>query len=85
MGQGKGNIDHFVARVPAGRVMFNVPTLPSWEGRGTDFYWAFLSGHKMPMSTRFRLQTNYFKSDRPCKAQVDAFQKAQSAAKSIEK
>merc|ERR1712054_213688 len=32
MGQGKGNIHRFVARVPAGRVMFRLPALSAFPG-----------------------------------------------------
>ncbi|CAK0876913.1 unnamed protein product [Prorocentrum cordatum] len=54
MGQGKGAIDHFVARVPAGRVMFHVPSLNPLETLGFQPNLEMFRevADKMPMSTR---------------------------------
>eukprot|EP00405_Crypthecodinium_cohnii_P018422 CAMPEP_0206478134 /NCGR_PEP_ID=MMETSP0324_2-20121206/35852_1 /ASSEMBLY_ACC=CAM_ASM_000836 /TAXON_ID=2866 /ORGANISM="Crypthecodinium cohnii, Strain Seligo" /LENGTH=153 /DNA_ID=CAMNT_0053954341 /DNA_START=17 /DNA_END=475 /DNA_ORIENTATION=+ len=60
MGQGKGNIDSFVARVPAGRAMFHVPSLNPIQGYSPN-YTAFreIAGN-LPTSSRFRCQNNQF-------------------------
>mmetsp|Transcript_10421 Transcript_10421/g.36576 ORF Transcript_10421/g.36576 Transcript_10421/m.36576 type:complete len:155 (-) Transcript_10421:146-610(-) len=60
MGQGKGNIDRFVARVPAGRVMFHVPSLNPLAGFSPNFAAFREVAHLMPMACKFRVQNNTF-------------------------
>mmetsp|Transcript_89017 Transcript_89017/g.157650 ORF Transcript_89017/g.157650 Transcript_89017/m.157650 type:complete len:155 (+) Transcript_89017:119-583(+) len=60
MGQGKGAIDHFVARVPAGRVMFRLPSHNPIPGFSPNFQAFREIADKMPMATKFRQQYNVF-------------------------
>ena len=49
MGKGKGAVDHFVAKVRAGKVMFEVDGIDEKTARE-----AFrLAGHKLSVRTRF--------------------------------
>lgn len=50
MGKGKGGVDHWVAVVKAGRVMYEIEGVPEELARQ-----AFrLAAHKLPLKTRFR-------------------------------
>jgi len=60
MGQGKGDIDHFVARVPAGRAMFTIPQITPIPGMQFNFSAFKQIGDKLPMPVRFRDQNNHF-------------------------
>ncbi|CAJ1403905.1 unnamed protein product [Effrenium voratum] len=61
MGKGKGAIDFFVARVPAGRVMFRIPSLNPFPGGYNPNFQAFTEiASKMPMATKIRQQYNVF-------------------------
>eukprot|EP00933_Yihiella_yeosuensis_P052765 TRINITY_DN50882_c0_g1_i1.p1 TRINITY_DN50882_c0_g1~~TRINITY_DN50882_c0_g1_i1.p1 ORF type:complete len:161 (-),score=27.12 TRINITY_DN50882_c0_g1_i1:124-606(-) len=60
MGQGKGAIDHFVARVPAGRAMFHLPSLNPIPGYAPNLHAFREIADKMPMATTFRQQYNIF-------------------------
>eukprot|EP00929_Paragymnodinium_shiwhaense_P095429 TRINITY_DN56562_c0_g1_i1.p1 TRINITY_DN56562_c0_g1~~TRINITY_DN56562_c0_g1_i1.p1 ORF type:complete len:154 (+),score=27.83 TRINITY_DN56562_c0_g1_i1:108-569(+) len=60
MGQGKGNINHFVARVPAGRAMFTIPALNPFPGHPSNFRAFREIADMMPMSCKFREQNNFF-------------------------
>mmetsp|Transcript_94441 Transcript_94441/g.237021 ORF Transcript_94441/g.237021 Transcript_94441/m.237021 type:complete len:155 (-) Transcript_94441:58-522(-) len=60
MGQGKGNIDRFVARVPAGKTMFYIPSLNPIPGFNPNLYHFRVIASSLPMATKFRLQNNIF-------------------------
>mmetsp|Transcript_50057 Transcript_50057/g.100819 ORF Transcript_50057/g.100819 Transcript_50057/m.100819 type:complete len:155 (-) Transcript_50057:181-645(-) len=60
MGQGKGNIEYFVARVPAGQVMFHIPSLNPLLGYKPNMAVFREIADKLPMSSRFRMQNNIF-------------------------
>lgn len=66
MGQGKGAIHHFVARVPAGRVLFHIPQVNPFHTfmPQAPNYHAFkrIAG-KLPFPVVFREQNNYFPLD----------------------
>mmetsp|Transcript_66238 Transcript_66238/g.197089 ORF Transcript_66238/g.197089 Transcript_66238/m.197089 type:complete len:155 (+) Transcript_66238:66-530(+) len=59
-GQGKGNIENFVARVPAGQVMFHIPSLNPLPGYRPNLSVFREIADKLPMSSRFRVQSNQF-------------------------
>ncbi|KAL8270851.1 hypothetical protein Esti_005222 [Eimeria stiedai] len=66
MGQGKGAIDHFVARVPAGRVLFHIPQVNPFQSLlpQAPNYRAFKAvAGKLPFPVVFRQQNNYFPMD----------------------
>mmetsp|Transcript_44199 Transcript_44199/g.96136 ORF Transcript_44199/g.96136 Transcript_44199/m.96136 type:complete len:156 (+) Transcript_44199:48-515(+) len=63
MGQGKGNIEFFVARVPAGRVMFKIPSLNPIPGYNPNLAAFREIADQMPMATKFRQQYNVFPGD----------------------
>ncbi|OEH74317.1 ribosomal protein [Cyclospora cayetanensis] len=66
MGQGKGAIDHFVARVPAGRVLFHIPQINPFHALlpQSPNYRAFKAvAGKLPFPVVFREQNNYFPMD----------------------
>ncbi|MEW6686371.1 MAG: 50S ribosomal protein L16 [Candidatus Edwardsbacteria bacterium] len=49
MGKGKGAVDHWVAVVKPGRVLFELGGIPSEEAKKA----MFLAAHKLPIKTRF--------------------------------
>jgi large subunit ribosomal protein L16 len=49
MGQGKGSVDHFVAVVKRGRVIFEMDGIPEGEAREA----LRLAGHKLSVKTKF--------------------------------
>ena len=49
MGSGKGSIDHYAAKVPAGRIMFEMDGVPEAIAKEA----MRLAGHKLPVRTRF--------------------------------
>lgn len=49
MGGGKGSVDHYVAPVKPGRVLFELDGIPEDSARET----LRLVGHKLPVKTRF--------------------------------
>lgn len=52
MGKGKGSVDHWVAVVKAGRVMYEIEGVPEELARE-----AFrLAAHKLPLKTAFRMR-----------------------------
>mmetsp|Transcript_150583 Transcript_150583/g.419708 ORF Transcript_150583/g.419708 Transcript_150583/m.419708 type:complete len:155 (-) Transcript_150583:136-600(-) len=59
-GQGKGNIEYFVSRVPAGRVMFHIPSLVPLPGYKPNMLMFREIADILPMSSRFRIQNNVF-------------------------
>ena len=80
-GQGRGPIDHFVARVPAGKPIIQVPSItpmpgvmpPEWHGFRTI-------AMSLPSKFQFRDQTNHFGFDRlnlkiPAKVQMARWKK----------
>jgi large subunit ribosomal protein L16 len=49
MGKGKGAVDHWVAMVPPGKVLYEIEGIPEELARE-----AFrVAGHKLPITTRF--------------------------------
>mmetsp|Transcript_79911 Transcript_79911/g.212078 ORF Transcript_79911/g.212078 Transcript_79911/m.212078 type:complete len:155 (-) Transcript_79911:29-493(-) len=60
MGQGKGNIEYFVSRVPAGQVMFHIPSMNPLPGYRPNMSVFREIADKLPMSSRFRMQNNTF-------------------------
>ncbi|KAF8820481.1 putative 50S ribosomal protein L16 [Cardiosporidium cionae] len=63
-GQGKGAIDRYVARVPAGKVLFHIPSLNPFNAvlEQPPNYEAFRSVlGKLPMPCHFRSHNNSFK------------------------
>ncbi|CDJ37386.1 ribosomal protein L16, putative [Eimeria tenella] len=66
MGQGKGAIDHFVARVPAGRVLFHIPQTNPFQSllpQAPNFRAFKAVAGKLPFPVVFREQNNYFPLD----------------------
>mmetsp|Transcript_28010 Transcript_28010/g.64647 ORF Transcript_28010/g.64647 Transcript_28010/m.64647 type:complete len:156 (+) Transcript_28010:28-495(+) len=59
-GAGKGSIDRFVARVPAGRAMFTLPSLVPLPGMLPNLSALKAIADHMPMATRIRVQNNHF-------------------------
>ncbi|PHJ25910.1 50s ribosomal protein l16 [Cystoisospora suis] len=63
MGQGKGSIDRYVARVPAGRVLFHIPQINpfhAFQDQKPNFK-AFKSiASRLPFPVVFREQNNFF-------------------------
>ncbi|KFG28285.1 putative 50S ribosomal protein L16 [Toxoplasma gondii TgCatPRC2] len=63
MGQGKGSIDRFVARVPAGRILFHIPQInpfhpfPEVEPNFAAFK---AIAPRLPVPVAFREQNNFF-------------------------
>ncbi len=49
MGSGKGSIDHYAAKVPAGRIMFEMDGVTEAVAKEA----MRLAGHKLPVRTRF--------------------------------
>jgi large subunit ribosomal protein L16 len=49
MGSGKGSIDHYAAKVPAGRIMFEMDGVPIAVAKEA----MRLAAHKLPVRTRF--------------------------------
>lgn len=65
-GQGRGDISEYVARVPAGRALFQIPGMTPGEGAGTiKPNWSSFRTVGLAMHSRcqFRDQTNQFKMD----------------------
>jgi ribosomal protein L16/L10AE len=66
-GQGRGGISEYVARVPAGRVLFQIPGLTPGEGTAGALKpnWSAFRTVGLAMNARcqFRDQTNQFKMD----------------------
>lgn len=63
MGQGKGSIDRFVARVPAGRILFHIPQVNPFHAFPDvkPNFSAFKAiAARLPMPVAFREQNNYF-------------------------
>ncbi len=74
-GQGRGPIHHHVARVPAGRPVFHMPSITPLPGM-TPNWWAFRSvAMTLPAKFQFRDQTNNFAFDR-VRADVPAWKQA---------
>ena len=64
-GQGKGPINHYVARVPAGQPIIQVPNLTPLPGIMSPEWRAFRTvALSMPSKFQFRDQTNNFAFDR---------------------
>lgn len=66
MGQGKGSIDHFVARVPAGRVLFYIPQVNPFhvlQPQAPNYRAFKAAAGKLPFPVVFRQQNNYFPLD----------------------
>mmetsp|Transcript_8233 Transcript_8233/g.18408 ORF Transcript_8233/g.18408 Transcript_8233/m.18408 type:complete len:183 (-) Transcript_8233:78-626(-) len=59
-GAGKGNIEGFVARVPAGQAMFSLPSLVPIPGMAPNLNTLRQIADHMPMATRIRVQNNRF-------------------------
>jgi len=49
MGSGKGSVDHYAAKVPAGRIMFEMDGVTEEVAKEA----MRLAGHKLPVRTRF--------------------------------
>ncbi|CEL98574.1 unnamed protein product [Vitrella brassicaformis CCMP3155] len=67
MGNGKGNINDFVARVPAGKVVMHIPTISPFAEfmPQQPIYRGFrVIAGKLPVPVRFRSQNNIFPMDR---------------------
>ena len=63
-GQGRGAIDHHVARVPAGKPIVHIPSIsPMSSMQGTDWHAFRTVALTMPSKFQFRDQTNNFKFD----------------------
>ncbi|PFH32245.1 putative 50S ribosomal protein L16 [Besnoitia besnoiti] len=63
MGQGKGSIDRFVARVPAGRILFHIPQVNPFHPfpEVQPNFAAFKAiAPRLPMPVVFREQNNFF-------------------------
>jgi ribosomal protein L16/L10AE len=78
-GQGRGGISEYVARVPAGRVLFQIPGLTPGDGVASSIrpnWSAFRTvGLAMHARCQFRDQTNQFRMDQinistPAKEQI---------------
>eukprot|EP01066_Platyproteum_vivax_P002147 Platyproteum_vivax@DN12631_c0_g1_i1.p1 len=63
-GQGKGDIHHFVARVPAGRTMFYLPSANPFPGFLSPYVGLKDIVNKMPMHCNLRAQFNFFPMDK---------------------
>lgn len=55
MGSGKGNVDHYVAPVRPGRIMFEIAGVPEDVAREA----LRLAAHKLPMRTQFVKREEY--------------------------
>ena len=55
MGSGKGNVDHYVAPVRPGRIMFEIAGVPEEVAREA----LRLAAHKLPMRTQFVKREEY--------------------------
>ncbi|MEX0929603.1 MAG: 50S ribosomal protein L16 [Balneolales bacterium] len=55
MGSGKGALDHFVAIVEPGRIMFEISGVPKELARSA----IRLAQHKLPIKTKFIVRRNY--------------------------
>ena len=62
-GQGRGGISEFVARVPAGRVLFQIPQLTPIAGLRPNWSSFRTVGLSMHARCQFRDQTNQFRMD----------------------
>mgnify|MGYP001122041701 CR=1 FL=1 len=62
-GQGQGGISEFVARVPAGRVLFQIPQLTPSQGLRPNWSSFRTVGLSMHARCQFRDQTNQFRMD----------------------
>ena len=49
MGSGKGSVDHYVAKIPAGRIMFEMDGVTEEVAKEA----MRLAAHKLPVKTRF--------------------------------
>ncbi|GFE54803.1 ribosomal protein L16 [Babesia ovis] len=64
MGQGKGKIHHYVARVPAGYPIVHLPQLKPLVGTKEPLFWGFARAvGNIPASCGFRSQQNQFDVD----------------------
>lgn len=64
MGQGKGRIHHYVARVPAGYPILHLPQLKPLAGDGAPLFLGFQKAvGNLPVHCGFRSQQNIFKVD----------------------
>ena len=63
-GQGRGAIDHHVARVPAGKPIFQIPNLTPLPGMVADWRGFRTVALTLPSKFQFRDQTNVFAFDR---------------------
>ncbi|EDO06458.1 putative ribosomal protein L16/L10e [Babesia bovis T2Bo] len=64
MGQGKGKIHHYVARVPAGYPIVHLPQLKPLAGTKDPLFWGFARAlGNIPVSCSFRAQYNEFEVD----------------------
>ncbi|SOV20138.1 mitochondrial ribosomal protein L16 precursor, putative [Plasmodium sp. gorilla clade G2] len=64
MGQGKGIIDHFVARVPSGKTIFSIPTISPFNTLGFDdpvYRVLKKAAAKVAIPCVFRTQNNLFR------------------------
>ncbi|KAI4835956.1 ribosomal protein L16 [Plasmodium brasilianum] len=64
MGQGKGLIDYFVARVPAGKTIFHIPTTSPFNALGFDdpiYKVLKKAAAKVAIPCVFRTQNNLFR------------------------
>ncbi|CAD2093912.1 mitochondrial ribosomal protein L16 precursor, putative [Plasmodium vinckei brucechwatti] len=64
MGQGKGLIDYFVARVPSGKAIFHIPTISPFVSLGFDdsvYKVLKKAAAKVAIPCIFRSQNNIFK------------------------
>ncbi|ORM40520.1 uncharacterized protein BXIN_2212 [Babesia sp. Xinjiang] len=65
MGQGKGRIHHYVARVPAGYPVVHLPQLKPLNGSKHPLFWGFARAvGNLPLRCRFRSQQNEFEIDK---------------------
>ncbi|CAD7972884.1 unnamed protein product [Amoebophrya sp. A25] len=60
MGKGRGPVSYFVARVPAGKPVFTIPSLSHFPGVPSNLYTLKCIGDFMPMACRLREQYNHF-------------------------
>ncbi|KAK1443617.1 hypothetical protein BgAZ_204930 [Babesia gibsoni] len=64
MGQGKGRINHYVARVPAGYNILNLPQLKPFVGTDRSLFLGFERAlGNIPVPCAFRSQQNLFNVD----------------------
>ncbi|SBT46611.1 mitochondrial ribosomal protein L16 precursor, putative [Plasmodium ovale wallikeri] len=64
MGQGKGLIDYFVARVPSGKTIFHIPTISPFNSLGFDdpvYKVLKKAAAKVAIPCIFRTQNNLFR------------------------